>query len=281
MPRNSSGYSTGYSTVQERPDTLDEIREINWKDPGGFPVEQAAELIHQNPDKHPLHELLNQVPAQFRNDVLAIVWESNKPDHRGDRALREAENEKVHEETRHKPGDQLLDWEREKTERSLRFVENVCGPELAYRLENTIINSDNLELRQLRGDPSVYGKDPHGLYVQRIADIPAALEAKQAMSGAPWDQDRLREATRHEVNRMGYRLNLEIQDRLLNQISNERGIPSLARKNGISEETIERISERGKDRTQWATARRAMENPTYVNIEMAAHTYIIDRRLQN
>ena len=51
----------------------------------------------------------------------------------------------------------------------------------------------------------------------------------RAMEPAGWSEDQLQEAAEHEVNRMGYRLNLEILDQLMNQFSNTQRTINSAR----------------------------------------------------
>lgn len=165
----------------------------------------------------------------------------------------------------------------ERTGHVLRHVEEAAGWESARQLEGLLRDSRGMdEVRRLRGDPTIYSGDTHERYVQCILDLPAALDAKQAMGPGEWSPEQLEEATRHEVNRMGYRLNLEIRDRLMNQIDHRRGIVNFARDRGVGGELLDMVDLAGDGKEYWVRGEKAAESPVYPKIEAAANFYTVE-----
>ncbi len=112
--------------------------------------------------------------------------------------------------------------------------------------------------------------------MQCILDLPATLEAKQAMSPERWDGNQLQEAALHEVNRMGYRINLEIRDRFMNQFDHRRGIVRFAEDRGVAGELLEMIDFAGGGKENWIRGQIAAEKPVYSKIESASNFYIME-----
>ena len=73
------------------------------------------------------------------------------------------------------------------------------------------------------------------------------------MSLTEWNDDDLQKAVQHEANRMTFRLNLEIQDRLVNQFAYEQVMSVRAILKGNKERTSrKRLDEMGKDMAETA-----------------------------
>ena len=300
MPRDN----TQYTVIQDEPDLADELQELDWSNGNAPPVQEAAALIHEmwsNPeagDERGIYELLTEVPSEFRNEVLATVLRENmsaqewqateapaeptdesRPVAERAESYRSPEPESDDAATRHQ-AEARLQHDLERTQHMLQYVESIGSADMAYQLGKVMQDSRNLSLRRLRGDPATYGNDPHERYVQCIIDIPATLDAKQAMDGTQWDEARLREAVQHEVNRMAYRLNLEIQDRLLEQFANNKLKANVAKQQSMSEEVVERLNVWGNNMAQYAEGRRNKDNPTYETIRDAAYMYVIELGLR-
>ena len=178
--------------------------------------------------------------------------------------------------------DEALEQDLERTGHILRYVESVCGGETARQLEGLVGDSRGLaDMRQMRGDPTSYSDDTHEQYLQCILDLPATLDAKQAMAPERWGDDDLEEAARHEVNRMGYRLNLEIRDRLMNQFDHPRGIAKYARDRGVDGELLEMVGLAGEGKQHWIKGQKASEEPVHSRVEATAYFYIVEIGLVN
>ncbi len=282
MPRDS----TTYTIVADEPDLNDELRELDWSDQQNPPVQEAAALVYEmltNPeerDERGLYELLAEVPSTFRNEVLAAVLRESMPvqergttdavpeptEHRSQ--VDAAEQYRHTEQTSDDAAAQHPDLER--TQHVLKYVEATCGEDAAYDLVKVMHDSRNLEIRGLNGTSEQYRQHAHELYVQCIIDIPATLDAKQAMSHTPWDDAKLQEAVQHEVNRRAYRLNLEIQDHLLTQIDSGAMHAAFARIHGMDREIVTRLQFRQRHMKNFVETNRREDEPTYERLrEMA------------
>ena len=202
--------------------------------------------------------------------------QEEEPQHPSDEYAYQEDLEGIEQYDWYRAGAYLQEREAERANHALEYAREICGDLAAYRLESAITDSRELELRRFSGDPATYGREPHEKYVQCVDDLPRAVEAKQAISLGEWDQDQLHHAVDHEVNRMGFRLHLEIQDRLLNQVSNGRRLGNLAMERGMSEDVAAQITNTGENKARWAELRRDEDNPTYGNIENAAHLCIVE-----
>ena len=281
MPRDS----TQYTIVADEPSLNDELRELDWANGHQPPVQEAAALVYEmltNPeagDERGLYELLAEVPSTFRNEVLTAVLSENMPAQ--ERGTTDAVPEPVpadnatnysppqsetDQQAPQHPAEASLQDDLERTQHILQYVEAIGDPNIAYQLGKVIEDSRNLELRQLSGDPATYGNDPHEKYVQCIIDIPATLEAKQAMALAQWNEAQLHEAAQHEVNRMAYRLNLEIQDRLITQFDNRKLLAYMAKQAGMDDEIVKSLTQLGNEFADYAIGCENSESPTYRNI---------------
>ena len=178
--------------------------------------------------------------------------------------------------------DGSLDHDLERTGHVLGYVESVSGEYAARQLSGVMQDSRSLTgVRQMWGDPTAYAEDTHEQYVQCIMDLPATLEAKQAMAPEKWDDNQLQEAVLHEVNRMGYRLNLEIRDRFMNQFDHRRGIVRFAQDRGVADELLEMVDCAGEGKEHWVRGERTSSPPTRSRIEVTANFYIIEIGLVN
>lgn len=107
------------------------------------------------------------------------------------------------------------------------------------------------------------------------------MDAKDEILGQSWTAIDFLKAVEHEVNRTGYRINLEIQDRLTHQLHNPRRTAAAAHRNGFSEETVKRLEDVGRQKKNWAERRRQENEPTAHRLEEAAWLHIIENGLQS
>ena len=270
MPRDP----TQYGGFQDELDPLEELQALDWSHAPGLLVEAAASLIreawgnHEPREEPSLDELLNAAPSEFQQEVLEAVFENDPTATAGDTSS-----------ARH-AAETGLQWELDQTQDVLQYVEYVCGEPYAHRLDQVITHSRNLELRQLTGDPSTYHGNVHEQYIQCIADLPEAVAAKESMAGTRWDEAQYREAVQHEVNRMAYRLNLEIQDRFLQQVSYGSRLARLASEQNMSEDIVELLATNGTMLAEWVDNRRAENNPAAELIETAVTAYLLQMQLE-
>ena len=270
MPRDP----TQYGGFQDELDPLEELLALNWSHDSGLLIEKAASRIQEawsNPElgeERSLDELLDTVPSEFRQEVLDAVFENYPTATAGDAPS-----------TQH-AAETGLQWELDQTRDVLQYVEYVCGEPYAHRLDQVMAHSRNLELRQLTGDPSTYHGNVHEQYIQCVADLPAAVAAKESMADTPWDEAQYREAVQHEVNRMAYRLNLEIQDRFLQQVSYGARLARLASEQNMSEDIVELLATNGTMLAEWVDNRRAENNPAAEQIETAVTAYLLQIQLE-
>ncbi len=165
----------------------------------------------------------------------------------------------------------------ERTGHVLSYIESVSGEYAARQLAGVMQDSRSLTgVRQMRGDPAAYQEDTHEQYLQCILNLPQTLEAKQAMSPERWNDNQLQEAVDHEVNRMGYRINLEIRDRFMNQFDHRKGIVRFAEDRGVAGELLEMIDFAGDGKEHWIRGQRASEPPVHSKIESASNFYIVE-----
>lgn len=269
MPR----HPTQYGGFQDEPDLLEELQALDWSHDPGLLIEEAASLIREawsNPEpgeERSLDELLTTVPHEFQPEVLDAVL-ANDP------ATTEDTSSAQH------VAETGLQWEVDQTRDALQYIEYICGEAYAHRLNQVIGHSRSLELRQLTGDPSTYYGNVHEQYIQCIADLPATVAAKEAMADTRWEEVRYREAVQHEVNRMAYRLNLEIQDRFLQQVSYGGRLARLASEQNMSEDIVELLATNGMTLAEWAEDRRAENNPAAEQIETAVTAYLLQIQLE-
>lgn len=279
-----------------------DIRQLDWKSQADLPVGEAATLIHEagrvhdQNDQKGMHEvlagMLAEVPGDQRPGVMARIpgelrermldemstglrsvmdpalnglAERDPAGHGEDQAERDRR-------TAQHQTQEPLEWDLERAQHALNYVNDICGEDVAHRLEAVITGSRNLEARVLPGYRPAYGNagETHEKYVECIAGIPEAVESKHAMDPSGWSADQLQEAVEHEVNRMAYRLNLEIQDRLINQFRDRDRLAGIGRANGFEEEIVEQLSETGRDLAEYSKSCRHYESPTASIIETQA-----------
>ena len=191
-------------------------------------------------------------------------------------ALDEDADQRPQEKLDHELEEDLV-HDLERTGHVLSYVKDISGEESARQLFGVMQDSRNMTgVRLMRGDPAAYQEDTHEQYIKCIMDIPATLDAKMAMSPEGWDDRQLGEAVEHEVNRMGYRLNLEIQDRFMNQFDHRAGIVRFAQDRGVSGELLELIDLAGEGKEFWVRGQRTAESPVQSKIEAAANFYMVE-----
>ncbi len=186
----------------------------------------------------------------------------------------EEENLQKDGSTEH-PVDPDLLHDLERVHHVLDYVESVCGQDTAYQMAWVLQENRKLEVRQMTGNSYTYNHNTQEQYVQCILDLPA----KQAMESTQWNEDQLQEAVQHEANRMCFRFNLEIQDRILGQISNRQPIVRLAQESGMSEEIVSMVDARGQVKETWTNGHLIQDNPVYGRIQAAAHMCVIEHGL--
>ena len=257
---------TQYHNLTDSDELTEELQELDWSREHTPPVEEAAALIYeiwqeQDDDaENNLHELLDEVPYQHRQQVMYLIMEHNMAsDDAGDSTAASDLHSAQHPDL-------------ERTQHTMRYVEEICGADAALSLQQVMQESRQLALReQLSGSPENYTRgDPHTLYVQCIADLQAAVAAKQAMNGQPWNEQELSEAVQHEVNRMSYRLALEVQDRLIQQLNDCNNIQRYAKENGTAPADVNEFGKLAKTLAKYAFGYQQKEAPTYDNIKIVS-----------
>ncbi len=285
---------THYSYRDEEPTPDAALEALDWASPEGPPVEEAATLIYEilnDPDAadgRDLHALLlNGVPPDFRQEVMATRLNqyagrgSPEPDEghsaQDDRA---ASNRQIEGGTKHAPEAGLQDTA-ERIDETLQYVTDVAGANFARKLEQVMEYSQNLSLRTMNGDPTTYGRDTHATYLECIINLQSAVVAREALSFETWNDEQRRKAVEHEVHRMAYRLNLEIQDRLISQFQNDGHMARLARTMGLSQDVVEALDQLGKEMANDAIESRHLESPTVEAIARQANMCTIHYAIEN
>ena len=289
MPREATQYR---ETIQE--DLDGSIQDLDWHNRDNPPIEEAATLVYEKlqypePGEKPdLDDILAEVPAHFRNEVMATMLREQiqAQENQATNATTEREQTNFSQPPAHDdqkaaqhPAETGLQHDLERTQHILQYVEAIGDSSMAYQLGKVMEDSRNLELRALNGDITTYGNKPeatHEKYVQCILDLPDTLYAKEAMESTTWNTEQLKEATQHEVNRMAYRLNLEIMDRLTSQISNGRLMANAARQKGMSEDTIQELVKSQDKKFANSERYQNVEYPTQGNIKVMAYVAVID-----
>ena len=125
------------------------------------------------------------------------------------------------------------------------------------------------------------GRETPSDYLECIINPENAVAAREALSHEPWNEDKRRETAEHEVHRMAYRLNLEIQDRLISQFQNDGHMARLARSMGLSQEIVEALDQLGNEMANDAIEYRQLESPTGEVITDQANTCLIHYAIEN
>ena len=318
MTTHSTRYATHHEP-SARDELLSEIQDLDWRREDAPPIREAAELIyrmgngaeHENDDaRHQeLAKLLTLVPQDYRVEVIANV----PPDLREDMLDRMPQQirgmvedlkgqtlslmehrEAVHSESlphqesgesanQYRP-ELIQNWEREIVQDSLDVVEGICGEESARHIEKIIEDSRDLAIRELPGYQWMYRNDEpqhtHHRYLDCISQIPATVEAKlNARVDPGWTLEEYQEAALHEVNRMAYRLNLEIQDRLITKYEDQKLFVN-ARERGMDRDTLDKLWDYGLSRSAYAKHCRHMECPTARTIEQQSRACLTHMGLE-
>ncbi len=301
-------YSTHHSTHYQqdpRDELLYEIQDLDWKREDSPPVREAAQLIykmgngtdHQDDDaRHQeVAKLLIEVPVDYRAEVIAHVPQDLQDDMldkmpeqvRGmvgainGHNLSYQESEESANQYKTEP---IQEWEREIVQHTLYYVEGICGKEAAHHIKKIIEDSRDMAIRELPGYQWMYQNEaPHNThlrYLECIANIPAATETKLNTHTEGWTPEEFRETAQHEVNRMAYRMNLEIQDRLVTQFSDKLELHDRAQEKGMDQDTLDKLMYHGEIRDKYAKHCRHMESPTSEMIEQQSRACLTDMGLK-
>ena len=131
---------------------------------------------------------------------------------------------------------------------------------------------------KLSGDPRMYDITAHSQFVGCVVDIEATVQAKEAMREAlhdsPWTQEQLlRDAVRHEANRMGYRPLAEIEERLLYQLRDVENLADAAREQNLSQRVAERLATLATGTAILVSSRRETDFPNEATIIETSNLY--------
>ena len=291
---------TQYRFDVPEPDPEEELESLDWSNLENPPVEAAAELIHEilsEPDpenRRSLHEMLAEMPPDFRPEVVATLLRQNvektsygamghPPEGQSDNGndppeWARGQNPGRDDASSQHTSETGLHWDQELTRETLDYVEENCGYQDRDRLEQAILDSRNLEpLREaLEGNPILHDATSHQKFVGCVVDLRAAVEAKEAMEathGVNWAAEEREAAVRHEVNRMGYRLLLEIEERLLRQVEDTERTVQLAKERNLIQQVVEMLEDSSTQVAQWLTGTRETDEPTEQNILTAIDIY--------
>ena len=138
---------------------------------------------------------------------------------------------------------------------------------------------------KLSGDPRMYDITAHSQFVGCVVDIEATVQAKEAMREAlhetPWTQEQLADAVRHEVNRMGYRLLTEIEERLLYQLRDVESLAGAAREQNLSQQVAERLAKLATGTAILVSERRETDFPNEATILETSNLYLMWTAVQD
>ena len=222
MPSNEYNYPSNDETAD---DLLAELATMDWAQPES--VNDAAEILMELS-----HEL----------DEFATGW-STIPAERQE-AVTDMLNDTL--ERRTLAYDDTLDGaNRERLQESLSYLLDRDEPGLAFRLEQNVMANQRLEWfrEAFPGEPLTHGNLEKGVnetFIELAATIPQAMANYRHLLGDTRFEAVEQALLNHEVNRMAYRLNLEINDKLL-ESKPTVGIADMAAANGISEELLDRL----------------------------------------
>ena len=259
-----------------------DLRDLDWDRAPNHAVEQAAAIIQESwgptrpEDEGNIREALSDVPRKFHEPVLqAVIPETASRSGKERADYRELTSD--HESFQNAAS---LKWELELTQPAMRYLEDIGRDDLVHRLEALLRDNRTMEaVRELPGDPLMYGSDVREKYIQAVADIPAAIHAKEDLSGDSWGPEEVQAAAAHEVNRMGYRMNLEVQDRLMTMFSYGRQMSAMAERMGMSESAVELVRNAGEEKLEWRRRRRLEESPVASRLEDAAMISVLEIHL--
>ena len=301
-------YATRYANHHEpdaREELLNEIQDLDWGREDAPPTREAAQLIHRmgngtdhenDAAKHQeVAQLLIEVPPEYRVEVISHIPQDLQDAmlsrmHPQVRDMVEAlkghplSHQESGESANQYGPEQIQKWERDITKHSLYYVEAVCGEESARNIEKIMEDSRDLAVRGMPGYQWMYhNDDPHNThhrYLDCIANMPAAVDAKlNARTGEVWTWEDVKEAALHEVNRMAYRLNLEIQDRLITKYEDQKLFVN-ARERGMDRDTLDELWNYGLSRSAYAKQCRHMECPTSTMIEQQSRACLTHMGLE-
>ena len=157
---------------------------------------------------------------------------------------------------------------------AMETLQDAGAPELSVKLDQLMNNSRDCNL--LRMAPAVqfpphaqmFPAERHYHYDDLISMLPQIVEEQVHIPGNSYPSDYIERAN-HEVNRMGYRLMTEIQERLLEQLHGCGRLVETATQKELSQVVTERL--RGFQENAEQTAITGMEQlPSQQHIENAA-----------
>ena len=171
---------TEYSSQYRYED--DDPRDLDWTSPPGDSVEQDAAIIQEAwgqtrlDDEDDIREALSDIPREFHEPIRQAIMETAGIQGK----FQEEFQEEFQEGAR-------LEWEQELTQPAMRYLEDIGREDLAHRLEGVLRDNRTMEaVRELPGDPLMYGSDVREKYIQAVADIPAAIHGpRRTCPGTP------------------------------------------------------------------------------------------------
>ena len=157
---------------------------------------------------------------------------------------------------------------------SMGALQDAGAPELSVQLDQLMNDSHSCNL--LRMAPAVqfpphsqmFPSERHYHYDDLIAMLPEIIEDQILIPGNSYSPNYIERAN-HEVNRMGYRLMSEVQERLLEQLHGCGRLVDTANQKQLSEPVAERLQAFQENAEQTAMT-GIDELPTQLQIETAA-----------
>ena len=273
---------------------INRIQYLDWNRGTEPPLQEAAGLIYemgntQHPNRgsmhHRLAQMLLEIPGEYRMEVVAKVPADLRETMLEEMPAQVQDTIKALAHRGEEPGtehslDHSPQWDLAHAREAIDFIRDVSGENAAHQLERVVLESRDLDVRRMQGYVPVYGNDTHERYVRCIAGIPEALQAREKFSQEEWGPEKLSEAAQHEVNRMAYRINLEIQDRLTSQLSHSTRKPLIATVQHMEDSTVATLREYGESWASYVNHCRHADLPTGELIEMQSMACIMDLGLE-
>lgn len=262
---------THYGSPEPEPTAYEELEDLNWDGPDP-PVEEAAQLINEilNDPTNDLtaEELLQHVDTHYWATVMEAM-------NRQDPAAFDPTGSP--EPAAQDTTETDLTWVEHATQEALDYVEDMSSNRARRRLRNTISDYQELApmMEDLDGHPELYDDTTYQKFIGCAGDLKATVEAKEALPERGWTDAERAAAVEHEINRMGFRARLEIQDRLLQQVASSEHLTLLATTQSISQEAQDAVARHERQVSQWVDLRRRMDDPTMLNINDAARFALI------
>ena len=273
---------TQYRLYDDEPTAYEELQELDWSDAQNPPVEKAAMLINEilrDPTNDlPTEELLRYVDAQYWAPIMEAMHRED-PTTFGPAAADPASDS---EPATQYAADAGMAWAEHATQEALDYVAEMCGVAAHRRLQDTMFDYQDLVpmMEELDGHPELYDNTTYQKFIGCAGDLKATVEAKEALSGQEWTDAERAAAVEHEINRMGFRARLEIQDRLLQQAASSEQLTLLAATQNIGQEAQDAVARHERQVSQWVELRRRIDDPTMLNINYAARFALIKEGIE-